>query len=282
MNVYNNFIVNNISTHEGGGIALNDAPNVRVSQQHDHEEPDHGHRDHQHWRRRHRPGLSTSLNSALLRPRCRAARRSSATRCCSTTSSGTTGRARGRQPVTGLGTAVTRRRSTTGTWAWPTAPGLLAPTNSIVQQNAGTHPYTTSPTNSAADPAVVAPYDVAVTFNAWRNNPAFLGAIMIAADLPPNLMGNYHITGTGRPAFNLRRGRTRRWGRTPPTTDIDNQAARRSAASTPARTKSRRVPTRTLSITKTDGVTSVTPGQAARPTPSRSPTPAPTPSPVPR
>ena len=70
---------------------------------------------------------------------------------------------------------------------------LLAPTNSIVQQNAGIHPYTASPTNSSADPIVVAPYDVAVTFNAWRNNPAFLGAILVAADLPPNLMGNYHI-----------------------------------------------------------------------------------------
>ncbi len=31
MNVYNNIIVNNISTHEGGGVALNDAPNVRFS-----------------------------------------------------------------------------------------------------------------------------------------------------------------------------------------------------------------------------------------------------------
>ena len=30
----------------------------------------------------------------------------------------------------------------------------LAPTNSVVQQDAGEHPYTTSPTNSAADPAV--------------------------------------------------------------------------------------------------------------------------------
>ena len=30
MNVYNNMIVNNVSTHEGGGIGLNDAPNVRV------------------------------------------------------------------------------------------------------------------------------------------------------------------------------------------------------------------------------------------------------------
>ena len=30
MTVYNNMIVNNVSTHEGGGISLNDAPNVRV------------------------------------------------------------------------------------------------------------------------------------------------------------------------------------------------------------------------------------------------------------
>ena len=30
MNVYNNMIVNNVSTHEGGGIAIDDAPNVRV------------------------------------------------------------------------------------------------------------------------------------------------------------------------------------------------------------------------------------------------------------
>jgi hypothetical protein len=29
-NVYNNFIANNLSTHEGGGISLNDAPNVRI------------------------------------------------------------------------------------------------------------------------------------------------------------------------------------------------------------------------------------------------------------
>jgi hypothetical protein len=28
-NVYNNIIVNNISTHEGGGVSLNDAPDVR-------------------------------------------------------------------------------------------------------------------------------------------------------------------------------------------------------------------------------------------------------------
>ena len=30
INVYNNMIVNNVSTHEGGGIAIDDTPNVRV------------------------------------------------------------------------------------------------------------------------------------------------------------------------------------------------------------------------------------------------------------
>ena len=30
MNVNNNMIVNNVSTHEGAGIAINDAPNVRI------------------------------------------------------------------------------------------------------------------------------------------------------------------------------------------------------------------------------------------------------------
>ena len=30
INVYNNMIVNNVSTHEGGGIALDDTPNVRI------------------------------------------------------------------------------------------------------------------------------------------------------------------------------------------------------------------------------------------------------------
>ena len=46
MNVYNNMIANNVSTHEGGGISLNDAPERAGLQQHDHEEPHDGHRGH--------------------------------------------------------------------------------------------------------------------------------------------------------------------------------------------------------------------------------------------
>ena len=123
MNVYNNMIVNNVSTHEGGGIALNDAPNVRVFNNtimknlttatavtsNGTPAP---------------AGLSTSANSDQLQATLPAGRRRSATRCCSTTSSGTTGPAPApgpRSPASAL--AGDAARSTTGTSASPTAPG---------------------------------------------------------------------------------------------------------------------------------------------------------------
>jgi len=50
----------------------------------------------------------------------------------------------------------------------------LAPTNSIVQQNAGTYPYTTSLTNSAANPSVIdATLEIPLTFTSWRTNVNF-------------------------------------------------------------------------------------------------------------
>jgi len=198
MNVFNNFIVNNISTHEGGGIALNDAPNVRVFNNtimknlttataitsNGLPAP---------------AGLSTSTNSAMLQATLPVGAPG-----CSTplqfnniywdNRAGT----RAGSGVTGLGVADAVH------WDLGSADACapLAPTNSFVQQNAGAFPYVTSPTNSTADPLVVSMYDIGVTFNAWRNNPAFLGAIMISADLPPNLMGNYHLT-AGSPASNF-------------------------------------------------------------------------------
>jgi uncharacterized repeat protein (TIGR01451 family) len=105
-------------------------------------------------------------------------------------------------------------------------PGLLTPTNSVIQQNVGAHAYTASPTNSSTDPLVVQSIDIPVTFNTWRNNPAFLGAIMVSADLPPSLMGNYRLTSSGTtsssPAFNL--GVANIGGVNAPLFDIDNQA----------------------------------------------------------
>ena len=71
---------------------------------------------------------------------------------------------------------------------------MLAPTNSVIQQNDLVHPYTADASNSTADPKVVAPYDTAVTFVGWRTNPAFIGAILVSLDLPPDLLGNYHLS----------------------------------------------------------------------------------------
>lgn len=251
MNVYNNFIVNNVSTHEGGGISLNDAPDVRVYNNtimknlttatavtsNGAAAP---------------AGLSTSMNSALLQATLpggsplfsnpllfnnifwdnRAGTRAGGT-------------------VTGLTVADANH------WDLGVAdgPDLLSPTNSVLQS---TTSIAASPTNIVGtDPAVVAPYDVSVTFNAWRNNPAFIGAIMISADLPPNLMGNYHITAAS-PAYNS--GASIKGAVTAPAFDIDNEgrpafgAYDIGADEVPAGNAS-------LGITITDGVTTVSPGQ---------------------
>jgi uncharacterized repeat protein (TIGR01451 family) len=252
MNVYNNFIVNNVSTHEGGGISLNDAPNVRVYNNtimknlttataltsNGAAAP---------------AGLSTSMNSALLQATLpggsplfsnpllfnnifwdnRAGTRAGGT-------------------VTGLTVADANH------WDLGVAdgPDLLSPTNSVLQSITS---IAASPTNIVGvDPAVVAPYDVSVTFNAWRNNPAFIGAIMISADLPPNLMGNYHIKAAS-PAYNS--GASIKGAVTAPAFDIDNEgrpafgAFDIGADEVPAGNAN-------LGITITDGVTTVSPGQA--------------------
>ncbi|MFO1467946.1 MAG: choice-of-anchor D domain-containing protein [Steroidobacteraceae bacterium] len=248
MNVYNNIIANNISTHEGGGVSINDAPNVRVYNNTIMKNittataitsdgtpaP---------------AGLSSSLNSALLMA-CRTGQ-PNLTQACQgqppmvsnapvysdpvlfnnvfwDNRAGT----RTVTNVAGIGNDPLNLATCTTMpgcdhWDLGVADLLtanLTPTNSIVQQVNGTlagqHAYTPSVTNSGANPNVVSLYDVGVTFNSWRNNPAFLGAIMISADLPPNLQGDYHLQ-AGSPAVNL--GAASKSGVTAPGFDIDNQ-----------------------------------------------------------
>ncbi len=199
MNVYNNFIVNNVSTHEGGGVSLNDTPAVRFFNNtvmknlttatavtsSGSAAP---------------AGLSTSENSVLLQGTLPAGSpifsdplqfnnifwdNRAGTRAGST--------------VTGLG--ITGDASPISTWDMGAsdASGLLSPTSSVLQSSTGTN---ASPTNQVGvDPAVVATYDASVSFNVWRNNPAFIGAILVAVDVPPTLMGNYHLKDTS-PAVN--------------------------------------------------------------------------------
>jgi hypothetical protein len=96
---------------------------------------------------------------------------------------------------------------------------LLSPTNSLLQTALGT---IASPTTNlvGVDPLVVSQYDASVTFQAWRTNPNFVGAILVAADLPPYLLGNYHLQSTS-PAINA--GATSKNGISAPAFDFDNQ-----------------------------------------------------------
>ena len=192
MNVYNNFIVNNVSTHEGGGIGINDAPNVRV------------------YNNTIMKNLTTAtavtsngcagpgraVDLAQQRPAAgHAAGRFAALQQPAAVQQHLLGQPGGYARRYGHGDRAQPVTPMPIIWDLGVAdgPGLLAPTNSIVQQNAGaTRTRRVRPT-SRADPSVVTTYDVAVTFNTWRNNPAFLGAILISADLPPNLMGDYHL-----------------------------------------------------------------------------------------
>ncbi|MGA8891256.1 MAG: IPT/TIG domain-containing protein [Anaeromyxobacteraceae bacterium] len=216
MNVYNNFIVNNVSTHEGGGVSLNDTPNVRffnntvmknlatATAVTSNGSPAPA-------------GLSTSQNSALLQATLPAG---SATfsnpllfndvfwdNRTGTRSGGT---------VTGLGIAG----GSIDLWDLGVADGsqLLSPTNSLLQTTEGT---AASPTNLVGiDPDVAVTYDTSVSFQVWRNNPAFVGAILVAVDVPPTLMGNYHLSATS-PARNA--GAVSKSGISAPTLDIDGQ-----------------------------------------------------------
>jgi len=189
MNTYNNMIVNNVSLHEGGGVAIDDAPNVRFY-------------DNTVMNNKTTAtaitsdglpapaGLSTGANSTQLQLTLPAG--------SSTYSNpllfndifynnwaGT----KGINTVTGItpGDADPWDMGVVGMGG-----NLLSPTNSILEPSAysGVIP---SGTNSSADPMVVSTLDIPLSFTSWRTNVNFIGAIMVTVDLPPNLMGNYHL-----------------------------------------------------------------------------------------
>jgi hypothetical protein len=97
--------------------------------------------------------------------------------------------------------------------------GSLSPTNSVLESTLG---VTASATNSLSDPSVNDPtLEIPLTFTSWRTNINFTGAIMVTAGLPPTLMGNYHLSSSSSPAFNL--GAASKSSVSAPAFDIDNQ-----------------------------------------------------------
>ena len=221
MNVYNNMVVNNVSTHEGGGISINDAPNVRVFNNtimknittatavtsNGSPAP---------------AGLSSSANSAMLQATLPGG---------SPTYSNpllfnnifADNRAGARSLGTVIGIGAAGDLTPVNNWdlgvANGTAAQLLAPTNTLLQTVLGT---LASPTNRVgADPAVAASYTTAVAFSPWRTNPNFVGAVMVAVDAVPSLLGNYHIQ-IASPAIDGAAASKQTIGA--PAVDYDNQA----------------------------------------------------------
>ena len=231
MNVFNNMIVNNVSTHEGGGIALDDAPNVRIYNNTimknittatavtSDGQPAPA-------------GLSTGSNSALLQATLPAGSPPFSNPLlfnnifwdnrAGTFAGGT---------VTGIGAEGDRHADQhTGTWAWLARPGSARPDEldrPAERRYAPVH-HERRPT-ATSDPKVIDAYDTVLAFAPWRTNPNFIGAILVGADLPPKVLGDYHLNARS-PAFNL--GAASKavpvYQRPPttlnaPTTDIDGQ-----------------------------------------------------------
>lgn len=228
MNVYNNMIVNNISTHLGGGVALDDAPNVRLYNNTimknmttatavtSNGQPMPA-------------GLATGQNSSQLQATLPGGSPNFSDPLLFNNifwdnRAGT----RGLNMVHGIGApgdAVAINNWDLGTFD---ASGLLAPTNTMLQVTTGT--TSSGSNNVGVDPLVITPYDVGVTFTSWRTNVNFIGAVMITADLPPELLGDYHIVTGSAAANSAAPSKAVPAYQQPPTTlsapsnDIDNQA----------------------------------------------------------
>jgi hypothetical protein len=197
-NVYNNIVVNNVSSHEGGGVALDDAPNVRF---------------YNNTVMKNittataitsdglpaPAGLSTAANSDQLQPTLPIGSPLFGNPLLFNNifwdnRAGT----RGINMVTGIGAAGDASPINNWDMGVVGVPGSLTPTNSILQVNTGVTP---SGSNIMMAPVVVNPIDIPLTFTSWRTNVNFIGAIMVTANLPPNLDGNYHLV-TGSPGIN--------------------------------------------------------------------------------
>ena len=227
MNVTNNTIVNNVSTHEGAGVAINDAPDVRLV-------------NNTIMKNTTTAtavtsdgtpapaGVATSLNSDQLQATLPTGAKPYSDPVLfnnilwdnrAGTRAGTT--------VTGIGLVGDATPVDHWDLGLFDSPDQLTPTNSIVQQDPAEHPYA-NVGNSNANPGVVSTYDTSVAFATWRQNPAFVDATLVAVEAPANLLGNYHLlAGTGpapdcvSPACNL--GAATKGTLNAPTTDIDDE-----------------------------------------------------------
>ena len=205
INITNNTIANNVSAHEGGGLALDDAAFVNVVNNtvarnittatavtsNGDAAP---------------AGLSTAANSDPLQARLRDTLLFPGSATLGTTvfskptllndvfwdnRAGT---------FSGVVTGITAADA--NHWDMGTADntGSLSPINSVIQTARGTDGGTNVTTSD--NPVFVdQTYDVAVNILRLRTYPAFRQAAIVSLILPPYLLGNYHLANSTSPAW---------------------------------------------------------------------------------
>jgi len=262
-NVYNNFIVNNVSAHEGAGVALDDAPNVRFYNNTVMKNLSTDTATTAAFSTPYPAGLSTGDNSAQLQ----------ATLPVGSTSFSNPllfnnifrdNRAGSYNPATaqieGLGLWVT---DTIRYWDMGSTNGAiaLAPTNSVLNGVPDQSNLVASPTNAVGANPLVAAYDTQINVFPWRS-PNFPAPVIVSVDQPGTLPGDYHLQ-SGSPAIDM--GASFKGSVNAPKFDIDNEV-RPAGAACAYDSGADEVQTggscADLSITKSDGVTSVAAGAA--------------------
>ncbi|MGN6299568.1 MAG: hypothetical protein ACTHN8_00560, partial [Angustibacter sp.] len=83
---------------------------------------------------------------------------------------------------------------------------LLSPVSSVLQTTQGVDVGTTNVVTN--DAGLKDPYEVTVNILAARGYPAFRQSAIVAELLPPHLQGDYHLSGTSSPAYGLGSGST--------------------------------------------------------------------------
>jgi hypothetical protein len=244
--ITNNMVANNVSAHEGGGIALDDAPFVTIANDtvaknlttatavtsDGSAAP---------------AGLSTSTNSDPLQAQL-AVIDSSASTLLATTwskpvllndvfSDNRAGNFDG-GVVCGIDSAACPGITNWDMGVADDPAATLAPTHSLLQTGTQVSDDGSNVIGSAG-PGFVSEYNVDVNILASRTYPAFRQAIIVAQLLPPYLMGDYHLGASSSPAYGIgaastdvhwgtqnNRGVWRGWTYpvTAPTPDIDGQA----------------------------------------------------------
>jgi hypothetical protein len=225
ISVTNNMVVDNVSTHEGGGIALDDSVDVRIvnntvmgnittataATSNGRPAP---------------AGLSTAANSDQLQATLPAGSPTfSNPKLFNNIFWNNRAGSWNGVYVSGIGAPGAPAGDPLNYWDMGSVDGVgpLTPTNSVLQTTTGT---ALSGTNVVGlDPQVRNPFTATVTIETSRAFPSFRQAVIVVQPAPLNQMGDYHLVGTASPASNAGAGSRSFNGVTvlAPRTDFDGQ-----------------------------------------------------------